>query len=257
MTALLFTLVTFVSTLAGGLLALRFRDHLHLLLGLSAGVLVGVAFLEVLPEALDLGHAAGIPMATVLLVTLAGFLVFHLLEKGIVLHARRSDEGDEPNHAAGRLGNVPQSDGNAHAGVLGAGSFSFHSFLDGAAIGVGFQASPQLGLVIALAVLAHDFSDGFNTVTVLLRHSGSKRSSFRWLLVDATTPLLGAASTLLFRLPPEWLAFLLAEFAGSFLYIGASDLLPEAHHHHSSVLTMSLTVFGMVLVFALVQIVNL
>jgi ZIP family zinc transporter len=239
MTAVAFTLVTFFSTLTGGLFALRFRDHLHLLLGLSAGVLIGVAFLDALPEALELGHTAGVPMTLILLMALAGFLFFHVLEKGIVLHARRGEESDDVEHA--------------HLGTLGAGSFAFHSFLDGAAIGVGFQASAQVGLLIALAVLAHDFSDGFNTVTVLLRHSGSMRSSFKWLLVDAPTPLLGAASTLLLGIPEAWLAFLLAEFAGSFLYIGASDLLPEAHHRHGSARTMVLTLTGVVFVFALMQ----
>ncbi len=104
-------------------------------------------------------------------------------------------------------------------------------------------------------MLAHDFSDGFNTVTVLLRHYGSQHSSFKWLIVDAT-PLLGAATTLLTRIPPVWLAFLLAEFAGSFLYIGASDLLPEAHHHYSSVLTLALTLSGVAFVFTLVQLVK-
>lgn len=243
MTALLFAIVTFFSTLAGGLFALRFRDHLHLLLGFSAGVLIGVAFLDVLPEALELGDAAGVPMTTILLVLLAGFLLFHILEKGIILHARRGEDTDDDSHA--------------HAGILGAGGFSFHSFLDGAAIGVGFQASAQIGLLITLAVLAHDFSDGFNTVTVLLRHGGSRRTSFKWLLVDATMPLLGALSTLLIQIPQVWLTFLLAEFAGSFLYIGASDLLPEAHHRHSSVMTIGLTVTGVVFVFALVQLLKL
>lgn len=242
MAALLLTTVTFFSTLAGGLFALRFRDHLHLLLGFSAGVLIGVAFLDVLPEALELGDASGVPMTTILLVLLAGFLFFHLLEKGIVLHARRGDS--------------PSDDAHAHAGALGAGGFSFHSFLDGAAIGVGFQASAQIGSLIAFAVLAHDFSDGFSTVTVLLRHGVSRRTSFKWLLVDATAPLLGALSTLLIQIPLVWLAFLLAEIAGSFLYIGASDLLPEAHHQHSSVLTMALTVAGVGFVFALVQLIK-
>ena len=240
MIALLFAAITFFSTLAGGLFALRFRDHLHLLLGFSAGVLIGVTFLDVLPEALVLGDAVGVPMMTLLLILVAGFMFFHILEKGIVLHARRGENSDDAEQA----------------GVLGAGGFAFHSFLDGAAIGVGFQASAQIGLLIALAVLAHDFSDGFNTVTVLLRHRGSLRSSFKWLLVDATTPLLGALSTLLIQIPQVWLAFLLAEFAGSFLYIGASDLLPEAHHKHSSVLTIALTVAGVAFVFALAQFVK-
>ncbi len=73
MTALLFTPRAFFSTLAGGLCALRFRDQPHLLLGLSAGVLIGVAFLDVLPEALELSHAVGVPMTLVLLMALAGF----------------------------------------------------------------------------------------------------------------------------------------------------------------------------------------
>lgn len=241
MIAILLTALTFFSTLAGGLFALRFRDQLHLLLAFSAGVLVTVTFADVLPEALRTAGRAGVPVTTVLLVVLIGFFLFHFLEKGIVLHARRGED---------------REDEEEHVGVLGAGGFSFHSFLDGLAIGIGYQAGTDVGLLIALAVIAHDFSDGFNTVTVLLRYHGSRRTAFLWLIVDALAPLLGAFSTLFIQIPEFWLALILAEFAGSFLYIGASDLLPEAYHRHASVFTMLCTLAGAVVIYAVQQIVS-
>jgi len=82
---------------------------------------------------------------------------------------------------------------------------------------------------VAMAVIAHDFSDGLNTVTLMLSHRNSSKRALILLLVDATTPLLGAASTLLFRIPNQILILYLGFFAGFLLYIGASDLLPEAH----------------------------
>jgi len=120
------------------------------------------------------------------------------------------------------------------------------------AIGVGFQASAFLGLTIALAVIAHDFTDGMNTVTVMLAHGNPVRRSARFLLLDMTTPILGAASTLAIRLPSAVLPYILAFFAGFLLYIGASDLLPEAREHKSPLVALA-TVAGMVLIFTVTR----
>ena len=130
---------------------------------------------------------------------------------------------------------------------MSAAGLAFHSFLDGVAIGVGFQMSAAIGLLIALGIIAHDFSDGLNTVTVVLAHGNSRRNAVFWLIIDMLTPVLGAASTLMFDLRGV-LPFLLAFFAGSFLYIGASDLLPEAQEHDSPVVGIA-TLLGMLAIY--------
>jgi len=121
---------------------------------------------------------------------------------------------------------------------------SIHSFLDGVAIGLAFQVSIAIGLIVAIAVLVHDFSDGINTVNMILKNSGTSKQAMRWLCTDAIAPTLGVISTLFFTLPKSALGIILALFSGFFLYIGASDLLPESHHNHPTYLTTVFTVLG-------------
>jgi ZIP family zinc transporter len=125
--------------------------------------------------------------------------------------------------------------------------------MDGFAIGLGFQADVEVGLIVAVAVIAHDFSDGMNTVTIMLHAGNSLRSSLAMLLIDAVAPVLGAISTL-FIVAPQWvLAYLLPFFAGGFLYLGASDLLPEAHEHNPPLVSLLSTLAGFLLIFVVVQ----
>ncbi len=229
--AILLACVTFISTGLGGLAAIRFRDQLHPLLGFSAGAVLAVVFFDILPEVFS---TRGTP-TYVMLAAAAGFLAFFALERYTALHRAREHPHQAREH-------------EAELGMLGAAGLSLHSYLDGIAIGIGFQASSRLGVVIALAVIAHDFSDGLNTVTVVLAHGNPLRRSVAWLLVDMVTPILGAASTLAFRLPESLLPWILAFFSGFFLYIGASDLLPEARENESPMIGVA-TVAGMLLVF--------
>jgi len=101
--------------------------------------------------------------------------------------------------------------------------------------------------LIALGIIAHDVSDGLNTVTVMLAHGNPLRRARLWLALDMIAPVLGASATLLVSLSgvlPSMLAF----FAGSFLYIGASDLLPEAKEHDSPLVAVSMAV-GMLVIY--------
>lgn len=231
MTAILFACLTFFSTGLGGLAAIRFRDQRHLLLGFSAGAVLAVVFFDILPEVFSRGDTPG----AVMLAAAGGFLAFFALERYTALHKSR----EHPHQAEAH---------EAELGVLGAAGLSVHSFLDGIAIGIGFQASSEIGIVIAVAVIAHDFTDGLNTVNVVLAHGNPLRRSIMWLLVDMITPILGAASTLLFSLPESVLPWILAFFCGFFLYIGASDLLPEAREHDSPMVGVA-TAAGMLLIF--------
>jgi ZIP family zinc transporter len=128
--------------------------------------------------------------------------------------------------------------------------------MDGFARGLGFHFSFDIGIVVAFAVIAHDFSDGMNTVTVMLKSGNPLKSSLRLLLVDATAPVLGALSTYLISLPEQVLIMFLPFFAGGFLYLGASDLLPEAHEKNPPIVSVVLTILGFLLVFAIVQLLN-
>ena len=140
-------------------------------------------------------------------------------------------------------------------GFFGAFTLSAHSFFDGIAIGIGFQASAAVGIVVTAAVLTHDFSDGINTVNLVLKNGGSWKQAFRWLLVDAAAPVAGAASTLFFRIPESAIGLVLAVFVGSFLYLSASDLIPESHHRHPRALTTVMTLLGALVLYTVVRLV--
>jgi ZIP family zinc transporter len=134
-------------------------------------------------------------------------------------------------------------------GPIKAAGLSLHSFLDGVAIGAAFHVGFELGLVVALAVVFHDFSDGLNTVTVMLRSGRTKRAAFSWLLLDSIAPMLGAITTFLLAIPVQIIALILPFFVGEFLYLGAADLLPEAHSHGSSARVVLATVLGTSVIF--------
>jgi len=136
---------------------------------------------------------------------------------------------------------------------LGAGSLSLHSFIDGLAVGLAFQVSISVGLVVAIAVLAHAFSDGINTVGMILKGGGTKKQAFSWLTVDALAPVLGIALASFVKVPEQTLGIILAVFCGSFFYIGASDLLPESHHRHPTIWTTIATVLGVAVLYGAIK----
>jgi ZIP family zinc transporter len=222
----------FCATMLGGTLALRLRKHLHVILGFSAGAVIAVAFFDLLPEALELaGHAY--KASSILSFAALGFLFYLVLDRLILLHGHAHDSDEEEGRE--------EIESRGH---VRAGSLSVHSFLDGVGIGLAFQVSPAVGAVVAAAVLAHDFSDGINTVSVVVRHGGERKDALRWLLVDAFAPVLGVISTLFFAVSQASLGLLLALFAGFFLYISASDLIPESFHQHPKFPTTLMTVVG-------------
>jgi zinc transporter ZupT len=226
---IIFASATLVSTGFGGLAAVRFRDRLHLLLGFSSGAVLGVALFDILPEIFELPRGASyMPLAGL------GFLAFFGLERYTAMHRAREHEHALTTH-------------EQELGALSAAGLTFHSFLDGIAIGAGFQSSMQVGLLIALGVIAHDLSDGLNTVTVILAHGNSVRRARLWLTLDMIAPVLGACATLLVPLSGV-LPWMLAFFAGSFLYIGASDLLPEAKEHDSPLVAVAMAA-GMLVIY--------
>lgn len=244
MIPLLLSLVTFGSTLLGGLFALHRRRQLHLVMGFAAGILVGAALLDLLPEALDL--AAAMPGAAASVVfrgAVLGFLVFYGLDRTMHLLAAGHADSHASPHAAGAFGT---------AAALG---LTIHSFLDGFAIGSGFRAATAIGILVAIAVIAHDFGDGVSTVAVVLGAKGSTRASLGWLAADALAPVAGAAAATLLAIPPGFLVGVLGFFAGSFLFIGAAHLLPEAGHEGHGVALPLAVVAGFAFIALVTQVV--
>lgn len=237
---ILISIATLVSTFLGGMFALRFKDKLHLILGFSAGAVIGVAFFDLLPEALELGKT-NYDISFITSIVALSFIIYMILDRFVFFHSHTSCEqdGEECNFNK--------------RGVLGAGSLSVHSFIDGIAIGLAFQVSSAVGVVVAIAVLVHDFSDGINTVNMILKNSGTRIQAFKWLAVDATAPVLGIISTLFFSVSESTLGIILAVFTGFFLYIGASDLLPESHHNHPTMWTTAATILGVVVLFGAIK----
>jgi zinc transporter ZupT len=225
-----FIILTCLATLIGGLVALRLQARIHLLLGFTAGVILSVVSFDILPEMVELAQSLNVDIHKAFIPLVIGFLLFHVIEKYILIH--HSHERDYGDHKHPKIGM-----GSAFA-LIG------HSFLDGVGIGLAFQVSEATGIAIAIAVLAHDFADGINTVSLMLTHNNSRLRALFFLILDAFAPVLGALSTLFFTLSSQFGLIYLGLFAGFLLYIGASDILPEAHSKHSKWTTVAMTIIG-------------
>lgn len=221
--------LTFLSTLFGGFIAIKFKDRLHLVLAFASGAVIATALFELLPEIISQANQSNLLITNLLTFSAIGFLLFHIIDRGSIFHH--------------------------HIGTVSASGFSIHSFFDGLGIGLGFLTNFQLGIVISLAVLAHDFSDGLNTTTVILKNKGNIKKAIFWLFIVALTPVLGVLVSQLLTPDSRLITYVLSFYFGFFLYLGASDLLPEAHHEHSSYLTIFATILGFVFIFLLTKIV--
>jgi len=233
---------TFASLAAfiGGFITFKFRDKLHIILGLSAGTILGAALFDLIPEAIELGEGIYHAEELTALVGL-GFLMYLVMDRIFSFHNH-----EVLAHADGETGALKKR------GFLGAASFCLHSLIDGVAIGLAFQASAEIGWVVGIAVVAHRFSDGINTIGFILKNNGNDRRAWGWLTAVALAPLVGSASTYLIKVGESSLSLLLAVFAGLFLYIGASDLIPEGHHSHSKFLTTTMTLLGAAFIYLIV-----
>jgi zinc transporter ZupT len=238
---IIFGTLTFVSTIVGGLIAVRYRKSFGILAAFAAGVLIAVSLFDLLPEAFRMAPNAGIALEQVMYVTAVGFLFLLILERYFSVHRVCLSEGSCTNvrHPKG--------------GLIAAAELSAHSFMDGLAIGIAFQVDFHVGIVVAFAVIAHDFSDGLNTVAVMLGSGNSLRSTFKMLFLDAIAPMLGALSTLVIRIPKNYLVLFLPFFAGGFLYLGSADLLPQAHEKNDPRVSITFTLLGFLLIFVITR----
>ncbi|HEA47205.1 MAG TPA: hypothetical protein ENH97_02205 [bacterium] len=221
---LIYALITSVATIVGGLLPLQARfkrlDSRYLV-GFAAGAMISIAFFEMMPEIMPANLAAlGL-----------GFFSIYIIEKFIMIHT--CGEAECESHTIG---------GAALIGI------AMESLVDGIAIAVGYRISPALGIGIAMAVLIHELPRGFATTVIMKNANYRLRTIFIALAIDAGFTPLGALSSGLFS--EGLFKNIIAFAAGTFLYVGASDLLPEAHKRFNIKVVFSV-ILGVALVLIL------
>jgi ZIP family zinc transporter len=238
--AILFAAITVLATTLGGYVALKSSDRFHLVLGLSAGLLLGLVGFDLLPEVFEMNTSefGGVPAVSIAI--LVGFLALHIIEGFFGGHEpAESDYGHDHEHH-----NI--------AGTLGAVAMGGHVFLDGIGLGVAFKVSNALGYAVFLAVLVHAFSDGLNTVSLMVKSGNWTSKSVRLLGVDAVARIGGATVGTYLALNDSFVALYLALFSGFVIYLATSHILPEAHSRHSSRWTFFATVAGVLVMWGVV-----
>jgi ZIP family zinc transporter len=172
----------------------------------------------------------------------AGFLVLHVTEGWSGAHEPVESEyeaGHEHSHDV--------------AGFVGAAAMVVHVLLDGVAVGLAFRVSSGLGAAVAIAVVSHAFTDGLNTVALLVRSGNWRRASFLLLGVDGIARVGGAALGTYVAINEMFVGYYLSLFAGMLVYLATSHILPEAHSTHPSRWTLAATLTGVVAMFAIVS----
>jgi zinc and cadmium transporter len=190
------------------------------LVSFAVGTLLGAVFLEILPHALEYGHAQPVAASV-----LAGLLVFFVLEK-LVLWRHCHQESCEVH------GVEPPAHDHGHhrAGLMILVGDTFHNFVDGILIAGAFLADTQLGIVTALAIIAHELPQEVGDFLVLL-HSGytKSRAMFFNLLSSLAMVVGGLLGYLALAGMTEVTPYLLGVAAASMIYVAVADLIPGLH----------------------------
>jgi zinc and cadmium transporter len=249
------------ATIIGTLLILYKYDwakhnSIHLM-SFAAGLMLAVAFLHLIPEAVEMGHEGEVHLEVaehegevhaeesehngggtfIFLMVLLSFVTFHAIESIMSLHPRHDVEDEEPHK-------------HGHLSILSITGLTFHSLIDGIVIAVGFKAGSRIGIMMTIAVILHEMPEGVVTTSVLL-HDTMSRVKIFWfsLLVAAATPVGAVASYFILSEASEnVLRILLALAAGSFIYVAAVDLIPETHREEKRFNTVIL-IAGMAVLY--------
>jgi ZIP family zinc transporter len=242
----------FTSTLLGGLAVFRLQHRLHAVMAFAAGIIVATALTDLIPEGIGLTDGKDGPVL-VGAAAVVGYLIYAAVEafihRGSYEHGHPADVDPylPHEHAA------PVSAARSTLGFIGPAGLIVHSTLDGLAIGLGFEASSQVGLLVLFAVLVHDFADGLNVVTLAFAGGRTRNAALTLLAIDALAPILGIVISQLVAVEPRTLGLLLGGFGGAFIAIGASHLLPEAEHREQASVSplVALTVLGALIVLGI------
>lgn len=234
MVAIYIVLLSTIAKLLGGLFTSKLsKDKFHLILGFSAGTVLGVALFDLLPESIELVSNTS-DNSVVMLLVAVGFCFYMLLDRLFSLHSH-NEKCKNPSHN--------------HS--LSATALVVHGMIDGLSVGLSFQVSSVVGWVVAFAVLAHSFSDGINMVGVVLRAKRTRTVAMKWLLLSMAASIVGVAVSYFIVIPSYVLGIILSVFTGLFLYISAGDLIPETHHSHPTIWTTISTILGVMVIYAI------
>lgn len=233
--ALVVAFGAFASALVGGWLAMRAVRYVGIIIAVGAGIRIGAAFFDLIPESVE--HLGSIDVAMV--VTAVGFLAFYALDKFTSLHVGHETASELDHDAAS----------HRHIGILGASGMGIHSFLDGVALAAALTVGGALGTIIAVVVIVHRFSDGIGVVSFLLASRMPSTKAYRWVLLVAAAPVAGVLLGSIVTIPEQALGAILGFFAGFFLYVGAAELLPEAHRRDGSRVVVAATLGGALAIY--------
>jgi len=237
--ALAVSFAAFASAFAGGYMALRAVRYVGMIIAVGAGIRIGAAFFDLIPEATE--HLGSLQAAMAW--TAIGFLAFYAIEQVTTLHVGHETSVELDHDSAT----------HQHIGIVGVTGMGIHSFLDGVALAAGLAVGGGVGIVIAAVVIVHRFSDGIGVVSFLLASNTPSSTAWRWVTLVAVAPVAGVLVGAILQIPDAVLGAMLGFFAGFFLYVGSSDLLPAAHAR-TSPLRITLTLAGFAVTYAIVTV---
>lgn len=230
---LFISILMVLSALLGGLVARKLKTKINYLLGLVAGLMMGVVAFDLFPEIFNISNQFGVNIILPMIGLVVGFLGFHFAEQLVSMHTSHEDEYKSHTHS--------------HVGKYSIYALIVHRFLDGLSIGLAFQINIVLGIAVSIAVIAHSFVDGLNIVSISEIYS--KKSSIRQLVVGSIVPIFGIGLSFFITLPEAALSVYLGVFAGLLVYLAASDILPEAHRDRPLLSIMGLTLLGVIIMY--------
>ena len=200
------------------------------LVSFAIGALLGAAFLEVIPHAFEHGEPH-----TVALSILGGILVFFLLEK--LLLWRHSHEGHD---AHGHAGEHEAAQDQGRSGALIVVGDTIHNFLDGILIAAAFLQSTQLGIITALAIVAHEIPQEVGDFVILLNSGYSKAKAFVLNMLSSCATLVGGVlGYYSLQVIEGWTPVLLGIVGASMIYVAVADLIPGLHRRPELRATLS------------------
>lgn len=212
-----------LSVVAAALFALNARaNYLGGLVSYAIGALLGVVFLDILPEAIELSPDVASVSATVLF----GILLFFTLEKVLIWrHCHHAHcEAHEPHELSD----------HGRSGAMVIVGDTFHNFVDGIIIAAAFLADVNLGIVTALAIIAHEVPQEVGDFAILLHSGYSKLRAFQMNLVSSFATLVGGVLGYVALSDMQSLVpYLLALASSSMIYVAVADLIPGLHKRTS------------------------
>lgn len=232
---ILSAIIAFAATLSAGIFVKRLQHNIGVICAFSAGFFIALSLVELLPEVFLLAAGAQLSFEKPLFTAACGFFFLFALDSVLSrFHLK--------NYKEQTIALRPR------IGLLTTLEFCSHGFIEGLAIGVGFQLQFGLGLVVAIAVVSHDFCDGVSTLALMLNSGNRLKSSLSLLFIDSIAPVLGALATIFFSVENYVLVLMLSFLAGSFLYIGGGTLLPDANKMNRPIVTVILFSLGFLLI---------